>query len=97
MFFEWDENIARANIAKHGIGFEEAKTVFNDPHGITFQDDAHSRHEERFISIGMSSRDRILLVVHTAHETNKRVTIVRIISCRRATAAERSAYEEKEG
>lgn len=78
---------------KHGISFEEAKTVFNDPLLLTYPDDFHSRTEERFISIGYSSRQRLLLIVHTERaQDNER--LIRMISSRHATAAERKTYEE---
>lgn len=93
LIFEWDRSKAEKNIAKHKISFDEAKTVFNDPFLITFPDEYHSESEERFISIGISSRNRMLLVVHTEHtETGK--IIIRIISCRKATGSERKIYEE---
>ncbi len=87
--FEWDEGKAKANARKHNVGFEEAITVFGDPLSITMPDPDHSRHEERYISIGTSNRDRVLVVVYT-----ERGTRIRIISCRKATARERRGYEE---
>ena len=86
---EWDEKKARSNVAKHAITFAEAATIFLDPFLITFPDDFHSDIEERFISIGRSERQRILLVVHT-----DRGTAIRIISARKATAKERMTYEQ---
>ncbi|MGZ8480551.1 MAG: BrnT family toxin [Candidatus Binatia bacterium] len=65
--FEWDANKARLNLRRHGISFAEAKTVFNDPLLVTFSDDDHSEDEERFISIGLSGFNNVLLVVHTEH------------------------------
>ncbi|MGZ8487268.1 MAG: BrnT family toxin [Candidatus Binatia bacterium] len=92
--FEWDANKARLNLRRHGISFAEAKTVFNDPLLVTFSDDDHSEDEERFISIGLSGFNNVLLVVHTEHETMADLVSVRIISCRNATASERRIYEE---
>ena len=92
LIFEWDENKARQNRRKHKVSFEEAKTVFNDPLLITFRDEYHSGDEERFISIGTSSR--ILLVVHTERWESGGTTVVRIISAQKATASERKVYEE---
>lgn len=86
--FEWDDAKARTNIQKHGVSFAEAKTVFNDPYLITYPDDAHSDDEERYINLGRSIRGRILVVIHT-----ERNDVIRIISSRKATAAERTAYE----
>jgi len=93
LLFEWDENKALANFKKHQIGFEEAKTVFNDPLLVTYRDDFHSEYEERAISIGLSAQHRLLLVVHTEKIIQDNMTIIRIISCRKATALERKFYE----
>jgi uncharacterized protein len=95
LLFEWDANKARSNLAKHKVGFKEAKTLFNDPFMITFPDEFHSDGEERFISIGCSNRGRILLVVHADREEDVGLT-VRIISCRAATGSERRVYENDE-
>jgi uncharacterized DUF497 family protein len=92
LIFEWDENKAKANLQNHKISFNEAKTVFNDPSLITFPDEIHSLDEERFISIGISNINRVLLVVHMETEENE--ILIRIISCRKLTAAERKFYEE---
>ncbi|MFV9503383.1 MAG: BrnT family toxin [Oscillochloridaceae bacterium umkhey_bin13] len=86
---EWDEEKARANVKKHAITFAEAATVFLDPFLLTFPDDLHSDIEERFISIGQSDRQRLILVVHT-----DRGTAIRIISARKPTAKERITYEQ---
>jgi uncharacterized DUF497 family protein len=94
LWFEWDANKARANYKKHKVGFEETKTVFNAPLLITFRDGDHSGDEERFISIGVSGSNRNLLVVHTEEEIINDIVSIRIISCRKATAAERRTYEE---
>ena len=94
--FEWDEEKASANLQKHKVSFEEAETVFDDHFLITFPDEFHSIEEERFISIGYSNVNRILLVVHTEHSENAGEIVVRIISCRRATALEREIYEQPE-
>ena len=94
--FEWDENKDKTNLVKHKIGFDEAKTVFDDPFLVTFSDDFHSPEEERFISIGLSNHSRILLVVHTEVSEQTDDIIIRIISCRKATALEREIYEQRE-
>ena len=65
LVFEWDVKKAKANFNKHKVGFEEAKTIFNDPLLLTFPDDEHLEADERFISIGMSASNRVLLAVHT--------------------------------
>lgn len=95
IIFEWDANKAKINLDKHRISFGEAKTIFNDPQLLTFPDDFHSIEEERFISIGYSSRNRILLAVHTEHQETDNSLVIRIISCRKATNTERKFYEEE--
>lgn len=87
-FFEWDEHKARSNLRKHGVGFEEAQTVFMDPLAITIPDPDHSRHEDRFVEIGMSNNRRLLVVAYT-----ERGQYIRIITARQATLAERKRYE----
>jgi hypothetical protein len=89
MRFEWDEQKATANLAKHGVAFEEAATVFGDPLSDTFDDPDHSIEEQRFLIIGTSDRGRMLIVAHADDGA-----IVRIISAREPTAGERKAYEE---
>ena len=89
--FEWDEVKALSNVEKHGVAFEEAVTVFQDPFLITFFDEHHSDYEDRFISIGISERQRLLLVVHADRNNNS----IRIISARRATKKERETYEQQ--
>ncbi len=88
LVFEWDETKAKANLAKHGVAFEEAKTIFNDPHLVTFEDRYHSQHEQRYLSIGFSSAGRLLLVAHTDRDE-----IIRLITGRKATSSERRTYE----
>jgi uncharacterized DUF497 family protein len=89
--FEWDENKARTNLAKHGVGFEEASTVFGDPMSITIPDPAHSQGEARWIILGHSQRGRLLVVAHTERGDN-----LRIISARPASRRERKQYEESQ-
>lgn len=85
---EWDPAKARINRHKHGVTFEEAATVFNDPLSSTIPDPLHSDDEERFIIIGQSIQHRLLVVVHA-----DRVDSIRIISARVANAHERKTYE----
>jgi uncharacterized DUF497 family protein len=92
LIFEWDIHKAQTNLKKHRVSFEEAKTVFNDPLLLTYPDEFHSETEERLISIGYSSQRRLLLVVHTERDAGNEL-LIRIVSCRRATAAERRTYE----
>ncbi len=87
--FEWDEVKENANLRKHGVSFEEAKTVFADPLSITKRDPLHSEGEERYVDIGRSVEGRLLVVVYT-----ERRSTIRLISCRTATQAERRSYEE---
>lgn len=94
LVFEWDENKAKANLQSHKISFDEAKTVFNDPSLLTFPDELHSQDEERFISIGASNINRVLLVVHTEIEMTENEILIRIISCRKPTVSERKFYEK---
>ncbi len=88
--FEWDPDKARANLAKHGVGFLEATAVLGDPLSLTIPDPGHSEGEQRFVSVGMSDRQRLLVVAHT--ELGERI---RIISARRATRREQRAYEQE--
>ena len=89
MDFDWDEGKARANLKKHRISFEEAKTVFGDPFSATIDDPAHSVSEYRFVDIGTSASGMILTVAYA--ERGQRI---RLISCRKATRAEPKIYEE---
>ena len=90
MQFEWDKDKAASNLKKHGVSFKEAATVFGDPLSDTFDDPDHSADENRFITIGMSGRGRILVVAHMERDYN-----IRIISAREATNKERKYYEEE--
>jgi uncharacterized DUF497 family protein len=96
LLFEWDANKARENLRKHKISFEEAKTIFNDPLLLTFPDEEHSQNEERLISIGLSAKSNLLLVVHLEREETPARLLIRLISCRKATRLEQKAYEENE-
>jgi uncharacterized DUF497 family protein len=89
MEFEWDEEKAKANLAKHGVSFEEAKTVFDDPLYVDFYDPDHSLDEHRYIIIGESQQRRLLIVSYT-----ERDHVVRLISAREVTRSERETYEE---
>lgn len=91
MVVDWDEDKNRANIAKHGIEFSTVVPVFDDPHLLTLPDPYPD--EQRFRSLG-AALNGILFVVHTIKERSGGVELVRIISARYATSAERKAYEE---
>jgi uncharacterized DUF497 family protein len=86
--FEWDEGKAKANLAKHGVSFEEAKAVFRDAFALDLLDDRFDYGEDRFILIGMV-RDRCLTVVYAEHGD-----VCRLISAWRSTRAEQDAYFE---
>jgi len=88
LIFEWDEKKANRNVNKHGVSFEEAATVFADPLSITIFDPLHSKEEDRFVTLGMSNKNRLLVVVHTDRDDK-----IRIISARKATKKERKQYE----
>jgi uncharacterized protein len=89
MNFEWDENKAARNLSKHGVSFEEAKTVFDDPLYVDFYDPDHSDEEDRYIIVGESRRSRLLIVSYT-----ERGKTIRLISAREVTRKEREVYEE---
>jgi uncharacterized DUF497 family protein len=88
--FEWDSKKASANLAKHGVSFEDASTVFGDPLAGTIRDPLQSGDEARFITMGHSAAGTLVVVVHS--ERGERA---RIISARLATSAERKRYESK--
>ncbi|MBN1517364.1 BrnT family toxin [Candidatus Sumerlaeota bacterium] len=88
MRFEWDHNKAETNLRKHGVSFDEATTVFGDPFSLTIPDPDHSDDEDRFVTIGLSTKTRTIIVIHT-----DRGDAVRLISSRLATRKERAIYE----
>jgi uncharacterized DUF497 family protein len=88
--FEWDPDKAERNYQKHQVAFSEAATVFGDPLGVTVYDPDHSFEEDCYILIGTSVAGRLLLVAHT-----ERSDVIRIISARTLTRAERKAYAER--
>lgn len=87
--FEWDERKEKSNLHKHRIDFKEAVSVFSDILSITINDPDHSIEEDRFIDIGMSNKNRVLVVVYTERQDK-----IRIISARKAARAERKIYEQ---
>ena len=89
MEFEWNEEKAEANLAKHGVSFDEAKTAFDDPLYVDFYDPDHSLDEHRYIIIGESHQGRLLIVSYT-----ERDDVIRLISAREVTRSERETYEE---
>jgi len=93
IFFEWDSSKAASNAEKHGVSFEEARTVFYDEHALVMPDPDHSSTEERFIILGLSSALRILVVVHCFRKSG---SSIRVISARRAGSKEQKPYWEKQ-
>ena len=91
LIFEWEPQKAKSNIKKHGVSFEEASTAFQDTLSLAIDDPLHSIDEERVVLIGMSNKNRLLVVVHTERGDN-----IRIISARKATKEERKNYESNE-
>ena len=87
--FEWDKTKAAANIEKHGVSFEEARTVFYDESAVEFYDIEHSSKEERFLLLGMSNKANLLLICHCERKVG---TVIRIISARKATKSESTYY-----
>lgn len=90
MKFEWDEDKATANLLKHGVAFDEAKTVFDDPLYVDFYDPDHSYGEHRYILMGKSRQGRLLFISYI-----ERNDVTRLISAREATLLERKAYEQE--
>ncbi len=90
--FEWNIRKSEANKRKHGVTFEEARTVFFDDHALLNADPDHSDEEDRFVLLGMSSEWRLLLVCHCYRE---RDDCIRLISARKATRAERKQYNDR--
>ncbi|WP_394754283.1 BrnT family toxin [Crenothrix sp.] len=90
MDFEWDSQKADINFKKHDVSFDEAASVFGDFLSFTYPDTGHSIREKRYIIIGFSSENRVLVIAHTY-----RAEAIRIISARQATKRERDFYESR--
>lgn len=88
--FEWDENKNRTNQQKHGVSFDEARTVFYDEEALVIDDPEHSEEEERFIILGLSNKANLLTVCHCYRASE---TVIRIISARKATRTESQYYK----
>lgn len=88
--FDWDRDKAKKNWSKHQVSFDEAKTVFNDPLYIDFYDPDHSETEERYLIVGRSIQENLLIVSYTERED-----LIRIISARKVTKSERKVYEQE--
>ena len=90
--FEWDPRKAAANLRKHRVSFEEAKTVFLDEEALLRPDEEHSDDENRFLLLGLSGRLRALVVCHCYRQDDE---VIRVISARKANALERQQYEDR--
>jgi uncharacterized DUF497 family protein len=89
LHFEWDERKAAANVKKHGVSFEEAKSAFYDDSAKLIDDPDHSENEDRFVLLGLSSSLRLLVVCHCCRGDDG---VIRIISARKATTKETQFY-----
>ena len=94
MKFEWDVKKEKINITKHGVTFEQASYVFSDPYALNRYDDEHSEDEDRWVLLGKSLNETLLLVIHTFRD-NQGIELVRIISARKATKKEKQAYQKR--
>lgn len=90
MEFEWDPQKAADNLRKHGVSFEEAASVFNNVLAATYEDPDHSIVEKRYLTIGVSSEERLLIVAYADRDER-----IRIINARRVTGKERELYEKE--
>ena len=90
--FSWDDAKDRENRRKHGVSFEEARSVFYDEYAVRFFDPDHSEREDRFLMLGLSLRLRVLVVCHGHRESD---SVIRIISARKATRGEQANYRRK--
>jgi uncharacterized protein len=90
MKIEWDPRKAKLNIRKHGVAFEEAATALSDPMAITGADPDHSHYEERYVTFGLSAKNRLIVVSHTEEGET-----IRLISARKVSKGERKLYEEE--
>jgi uncharacterized DUF497 family protein len=90
--FEWDAPKAAANLRKHGVSFEEARTVFLDENALLRPDEDHSGDEDRFVLLGVSGRLRTLVVCHCYRQED---AVIRLISARKASSDERRQYDDR--
>jgi hypothetical protein len=90
--FEWDRRKAAANLRKHGVSFEEARTAFFDESALLRPDEDHSDNEDRFLLLGLSGRMRTLVVCHCYRQDDE---VIRLISARKANSLERQQYEDR--
>ena len=92
--FEWDYRKAKSNQNKHGVSFEEASTVFRDLRAISIYDNEHSEKQDRWITIGISNKGRLIIVFHTFQKENKNNFIIRMYSSQKASKKEIEQYGE---
>ena len=90
--FEWDSKKARSNFHKHGVSFEDAATVFKDANALSIVDHGHSINEERWMTLGISSSGRLLVICHTFQDIGSKICVIRIFSSRKATKNESKQY-----
>jgi len=93
MKFEWDKNKEKINIQKHGVTFEQTSFVFADQFALNKFDDEHSEDEDRWILLGKSLNETLLLVIHTFRDSDG-IEFVGIISARKATKKEKKVYQK---
>jgi uncharacterized protein len=91
--FEWDPTKAQTNRTKQGVSFTEATQILRDPRAITLYVEAHSIEEDRWVTLGMVGNGAVWLMVHTFEEVSDEVTVIRVISARKATNQEGTMYE----
>jgi len=94
-YFDWDPNKVKVNRKKHGIGFDQASTIFLDPRMITVFDTEHSEHEDRWATIGINRDGILFVVVHTFQQLDVDSCRIRIVSARKATRKESKQYREE--
>jgi uncharacterized DUF497 family protein len=93
--FEWDPGKARENLDRHGVAFDEAATVFGDSKALSIFNPDHSETEDRWVTMGISEKGRLLIVIHTFREEIEDAVRIRIISSRKATRQETKTYGER--
>jgi len=93
--FEWDPLKASSNYRKHGVSFDLAATVFRDPNALSIYDEEHSMDEDRWITLGITSKGQLLVVHHTFRQESRNRFYIRVISSRKATNKEIKQYNEQ--
>ena len=92
--FEWNPGKARENLSKRGVAFDEAAIVFGDSKALSIFDPDHSESEDRWVTMGISEKGRLLIVIHTFREESEDALTIRIVSSRKATKQETKTYGE---